>query len=104
MSDTLVRENETDHTPLKQYFGIETPYDDGYGDDFDYINTWAKKRGLSKEDMLFELKKLEIKLGSPMPGENRYHRIKNYLALDDKLTADLKEMAAHERGWKEMSE
>ena len=34
MSDTLVQENQTDHTPLKQFFGIETPYDDGYVENF----------------------------------------------------------------------
>lgn len=104
MSDTLVQQNQTDHTPLKQYFGIETPYDDGYGDDFDYINRWASERNLSKEDMLLEIKKIESRLGSPMQGEKRWHRVKHYLSLDAKLTNTLKEMAAHERSWKELAE
>lgn len=99
MSDTLVQENQTDHTPLKQFFGIDTPYDDGYGDDFDYITNWAKERNLSKEDMLLEIKKIEMRLGSPMPGEKRWHRVKHHLSLDAKLTSTLKEMAAHERAW-----
>lgn len=102
MSDTLVIESDTDRVPLKQYFGITDAYDTGYGNDLDYINGWAKGRGLKKEDMLIELKKIEQRLGAPMPGENRYHRIKHYLSLDEKLTNTLKEMSAHERGWKGM--
>lgn len=102
MSDTLVIENETDRVPLKQYFGITDAYDTGYGGDLDYINQWGKGKGLKTEDLLLELKKVEMKLGSPMPGENRYHRIKHYLSLDEKLSSTLKEMAAHERGWKDM--
>lgn len=104
MSDTLVRTADTDHTTLKQFFGIDTPYDDGYGEDFDYINQWASDRKLSKEDMLLEIKKIESRLGSPMQGEKRWHRVKHYLSLDAKLTNTLKEMAAHERSWKELAE
>lgn len=99
MTDTLVIENETDRVPLKQYFGITDSYDSGYGGDLDYIVGWAKGKNMKTEDMLLELKKLERKLGSPMTGENRWHRVKHYLSLDDKLTATIKEMAAHERGW-----
>lgn len=99
MSDTLAVSNEADRVPLKQYFGITDAYDSGYGNDLDYINQWAKNKGLKKEDMLLEIKKVEQKLGQPMVGENRYHRVKHYLSLDAKLTDTLKEMAAHERGW-----
>jgi hypothetical protein len=102
MSDTLVIENQTDHTPLKQYFGITDSYDTGFGDDLDFITSWAKEKGLNRENMLLEIKKVEQRLGSPMPGENRYHRVKHYLSLDQKLGNTLKEMAAHERAWKEM--
>lgn len=101
--DTLVVESDIDRVPLKQFFGITDSYDTGYGDDLDYINQWAQKKGFSKEDMLIEIKKAEQKLGSPMPGENRYHRIKHYLSLDQKLTDTLKEMSAHERGWKDLT-
>ncbi len=76
-SDTLVVESDIDRVPLKQFFGITDSYDTGYGDDLDYINQWGSNRGLKTEDMLIELKKVEQKLGSPMPGENRYHRIKH---------------------------
>lgn len=99
MSDTLVVESDTNRLPLKQFFGITDAYDTGYGNDLDYINQWAGKKGLKMEDMLLELKKVEMKLGSPMPGENRWHRVKHYLSLDEKLTDTLKEMAAHERSW-----
>lgn len=99
MADTLVVESDTDRVPLKQYFGITADYDTGFGEDLDYINSWAKKKGMNNEDMLLEIKKIEQKLGAPMPGENRYHRVKHYLSLDEKLTSTLKEMAAHERGW-----
>ncbi len=97
MSDTLVQEHEVDRVPLKQFFGITDAYDTGYGDDLDYITNWASKRGLKTEDMLIEMKKIEQRLGSPMPGENRYHRIKPYLSLDEKLTNTYKEMSAYER-------
>jgi hypothetical protein len=103
MSDILVKENETDRLPLKQYFGITDSYDTGFGEDLDYINTWGAEKGLKREDLLLEIKKVEQRLGSPMPGESRWHRVKHYLSLDKKLTATLKEMAAHERNWKEMA-
>jgi hypothetical protein len=99
MSENLVIEQEVDRTPLKQYFGIEDKYDSGFGEDFDYITNWAKEKGLSVEDMLLEVKKVEQKLGTGMPGESRWHRVKHYLSLDTKLTNTLKEMAAHERSW-----
>ena len=102
MAETLVIESDTDRVPLKQYFGITDAYDTGYGNDLDYINQWARNKGLKREDMLLELKKIEQRLGSPMPGENRFHRVKHYLSLDQKLTDTLKEMAAHERSWKEL--
>jgi hypothetical protein len=102
MSETLVIESDTERVPLKQYFGITESYDTGYGQDLDYINSWAKGKGLKTEDLLLELKKVEQKLGSPIAGENRYHRIKHYLSLDEKLTNTLKEMAAQERSWKEL--
>lgn len=102
MSDDLVVDNDA-RLPLKQFFGITDAYDTGYGNDLDFINTWARNKGLKTEDMMLELKKVERKLGSPMPGENRYHRIKHYLSLDDKLTSTLKEMAAHERGWSNLT-
>lgn len=98
MSDTLVIEQETDRLPLKQYFGITDSYDTGYGNDLDFINGWARNKGMKTEDMLVEIKKIEQRMGSPMPGENRYHRIKHYLSLDEKLTNTLKEMSAFERG------
>lgn len=99
MSDTLVVQSDVDRVPLKQYFGITDAYDTGYGDDLDYINRWGQEKGLKPEDLLLELKKVEQRLGSPGVGENRYHRIKHYLSLDEKLTNTLKEMAAHERNW-----
>ena len=92
-----------DHTPLKQYFGIESPYDDGWGEDFDFIISRAQGKAMKREDMLLELKNIELKLGSPTPGEKRWHRIKHYLSLQDKLDGTLKEMAAHERGWRDMA-
>lgn len=102
MSDSLVIETETTRLPLKQYFGITESYDTGYGQDLDYINDWASKRGFKKEDLLLEIKKVEQRLGSPMAGENRWHRVKHYLSLDEKLTSTLKEMSAHERGFEGM--
>jgi hypothetical protein len=103
MSDSLVVESEEGRVPLKQYFGITESYDTGYGKDVDYINSWGKNKGLKIEDMLLEIKKVEQRLGSPMPGENRLHRVKHYLSLDEKLTNTLKEMSAHERSWKELT-
>lgn len=69
----------------------------------DYINQWAQRKGLTRENMLLELKKFEMRLGSPFPGENRVHRLKSYLSLDEKLDNVLKEMASHERNWKGMA-
>lgn len=105
MADTLVVESDIDRVPLKQFFGITDAYDTGYGNDLDYITEWAKKKGMKREDMLLEVRKMEQKLGSPMPGEKRWHRIKNYLSLDEKLGDTLKEMAAHERGqgWSDLT-
>ena len=99
MTDNLVVESETERVPLKQYFGITESFDTGYGEDLDYINKWAGEKGMKKEDMLLEIKKIELRLGSPMPGESRYHRIKHYLSLDQKLSDTLKEMSSHERNW-----
>jgi hypothetical protein len=98
MDDTLVQESDIERVPLKQYFGITDAYDTGYGEDLDFITGWAKEKGLSKEDLFVELKKIERRLGSPMPGENRWRRIKTYLSLDQKITNALKEMFAYERG------
>jgi hypothetical protein len=101
MSD-LANEPDISRVPLKQFFGITDSYDSGYGEDLDSINSWATEKGLTSEDMLLEIKKIEHKLGSPMPGENRWHRVKHYISLDQKLTKTLKEMAAHERSWGEI--
>jgi len=102
MSYTLVVDSDTDRTPLKKYFGITDAYDTGYGEDLDYINQWAGKKGMKNEDLFLEIKKIERKLGSPMVGENRFHRIKSYLSLDEKLTNTLKEMTAYERGGEDL--
>jgi hypothetical protein len=98
MSADLVNMAETDRLPLKQFFGITDAYDTGYGKDLDFINEWAKEKKLTKEDMLLELKKVEQRMGTPMAGENRWHRVKHYISLDEKLTRTLKEMSAYERG------
>jgi len=100
MSDTLALDGEIERVPLKQYFGITDAYDTGYGEDLDFINGWGKSRNMKQEDLLVELNKIERRLGSPMPGENRYHRIKNYLSLDQKVTNTLKQMRSQERNGK----
>lgn len=102
MSETLAIESDIDRVPLKQYFGITDSYDTGYGEDLDFINGWARDKGYDRETMMIEIKKIEQRLGSPMPGENRYHRVKHYLSLDKKLTNTLKEMSSHERSWGEL--
>jgi hypothetical protein len=102
MADTLTVESDIERVPLKQFFGITDSYDTGYGEDLDYINKWGKSKKMKNEDLFLEIKKIERRLGSPMPGENRYHRIKHYLSLDDKLTSTLKEMSAHERGFENL--
>jgi len=104
MSDDLVRQNEGDHTYLKQYFGITDSYDTGFGEDLKFIDEWASGMKFSRENALLEIKKVEQRLGSPFPGESRWHRVKHYLSLDQKLTKTLKEMAAHDRNWKGMSD
>jgi hypothetical protein len=101
MSDPVV-ESQTDFTPLRQYFGIEQPYDSGYGEDFEFILRWAGDRKMSTEDMKLELKKIEMRLGDPQPGENRWHRVKHYLSLNTKLDNTLREMASAEKGWEGM--
>lgn len=98
MSDPVI-ESQTDYTPLRQYFGIETPYDDGYGEDFDYILRWAGDKKLSPENMKLELKKIEMRLGDPQPGENRWHRLKHHLSLYTKLDNTLREIASSEKEW-----
>lgn len=98
MSDTLAIDGEIERVPLKQYFGITDAYDTGYGEDLDFINGWASSRNMETGDLLVELNKLERRLGSPMPGEKRWRRLKQYLSLDQKATNAIKEMSSHERG------
>lgn len=98
-NEVITNNAEIDRVPLKEYFGITDAYDTGYGEDLDYINQWAKEKGLTRENMFLELKKVERRLGTPFAGESRLHRLKSYLSLDSKLTKTLKEMASHERSW-----
>jgi hypothetical protein len=94
--DITIDKNEVDRFPLKKYFGIDETFDSGWGEDLDTINKWGERRGFkTHEDMLLELKKIEIKLGTPSLGENRVTRLKNYLTLDEKLGSVLKEMEAY---------
>lgn len=94
---SLVTKDEMARMPLKRYFGIEKAYDDGYGDDLDFILGWAVDKGVpTEDDLMVELRKIETRLGSAQLGETRLSRIKNYLKLDGKITSHMKELKAME--------
>lgn len=101
-ADISLHQQEIARYPVKQHFGIEGASPE-YNEDCDFISGWAEERGIkTSEDLRLELKKIESKLGSPHLSETQIKRVVSYLRSDAKLTAALKEMASHERGWENM--
>lgn len=89
--------NQIDRVPLKQYFGIDTIYDDGYGKDLDFIIEWSRESQIKPEDLTLELRKIETRLGQPSTGENRLTKVKNYLRTMKALDSTMKELVAQEQ-------
>jgi hypothetical protein len=90
-------QEEMDLIPLKQFIG-QKEYD--YEDEkwLGGIVSWAKERGIkSREDLFTEIKKVELKIGSPSLGESRLKRLHGYFELDRKLGSILKELEAYEQ-------
>lgn len=97
--DISLHQQEIERYPVKQYFGIDGASPE-YNDDCDFISGWAQQKGIKNpEDLRVELKKIEHRLGAPNLSESQIKRFVSYLRSDAKLTAALKEVSSHERGW-----
>lgn len=88
-------QSEIDLMPLKRLFDIT---DNSQNKNLEIILGWAQSKGITnRDDMRLEIRRLEMKLGSPDFGESRASRLSKYLILDGKLNNTLKEMQTYEK-------
>lgn len=88
-------QSEIDLMPLKRMFDVT---DNSQDKNLEVILGWAQSKGITnRDDMRLEIRRLEMKLGSPDFGESRASRLSKYLILDGRLNAALKEMQTYEK-------
>lgn len=77
---------------VRRFF--ELPYDLGVDEKIkvDEIVSFFKSKGIAKENIPFELRKIEAKNGYPPTGETRHGKVWQWLRLEARLENTLKEM------------
>lgn len=82
----LVKPTAADYPEIKDYFNLESPTDaqkEKFGAIWEYFAEESKSVG----DLMFKMRNLENRLGSPEIGESRLQKMYNYI----RISADIKD-------------